>query len=318
MSAMTLERLRVFVAVVRHGTFAAAADALSYTPSAVSQQMARLESEAGTLLVERRPGGVVLTEAGRRLFARADEILGLVEDTRNELEAVKRDEACRLAFGSFPTATQALVVRALQVLSIRRPEIAVRLVDDEPHGLLTRIEDRTLDLAIVFRLPGRPIGRDYRGRIVADDDAIAYLKLFDDPFVLVVPDDHALSHVDVVDADALDFETIIGSADAPGLDVLRTTCRERGVEPVFSGDAIVDYFTVRSFVAAGAGVAVVPRLACAVPYPGTTTVPLGGVAPVREVLLASSARRPAPASAAAMTDVLRALTGERQLAALAA
>ena len=73
---LDVRRLRVLQEVARHGSFAAAATALSYTPSAISQQIAALEREAGATLVDRGPRGVTLTEPGHLLVAAADQVLG--------------------------------------------------------------------------------------------------------------------------------------------------------------------------------------------------------------------------------------------------
>lgn len=316
--AVNLDRLRILQAVARHGTFAAAAEALSFTPSAVSQQMARLEQEAGSVLVERTPRGIVLTEAGHALVARADEILALTERARHELEGLRRASAGRLRFGSFPTATQSLSTRALRLLRHRHPDLEVTLVDDEPHGLLARLAERTLDLAVVFKLAGRSIGRDYRQQLVADEEAAELTPLFEDPYVLVVPEPHPLARAEAVDAEALAAETLIGHRLTPGLELLEERCRRQGVELRFSSHAIADYVTVRALVAAGEGVAAVPRLACALPYPGTVTVGLGELAPSREVLLAVAAGAAPTPPARAMAEVLRELTTEPKLASLAA
>src|SRR5919107_2195082 len=109
---MDLTRLRIFVAVAEHGSFAGAAGALRYTPSAVSQQMARLETEAGAALFRRSRRGVELTHAGARLETRAREILGLVADTRAELSDL-REAQQRLRVGTFATATRSYVLDAL-------------------------------------------------------------------------------------------------------------------------------------------------------------------------------------------------------------
>jgi DNA-binding transcriptional LysR family regulator len=118
---MNLTRLQTFVEVVRRGTFAGAADALSFTPSAVSQQMAKLETEAGTTLLTREGAGVQLTEAGRLLHEHALGIVEAVRRARVGLDALQVEQVKRLRIAACPVATAAVVPRALRVLRRRLP-----------------------------------------------------------------------------------------------------------------------------------------------------------------------------------------------------
>ena len=102
---MNLNRLQTFVEVVRRGTFAGAADALSFTPSAVSQQMAKLEAEAGTSLIVRDGTGVQLTEAGRLLHEHALGIVEAVRRARAGLDALQVEQVKRLRIAACPLAT---------------------------------------------------------------------------------------------------------------------------------------------------------------------------------------------------------------------
>src|ERR671917_1340053 len=99
---LDVRRLRVLREVAAKGSFSAAADALNYTQSAVSQQIAALEREAGTRLVERSARGVRLTEAGRALVRHADVILARLADAEAELEAIAGLRGGRLRLRSFP------------------------------------------------------------------------------------------------------------------------------------------------------------------------------------------------------------------------
>jgi DNA-binding transcriptional LysR family regulator len=118
---MNLTRLQTFVEVVRRGTFAGAADALSFTPSAVSQQMAKLEAEAGTTLLTRDGVGVRLTEAGQLLHEHALGIVEAVRRARAGLDALQVEQVKRLRIAACPVATAAVVPRALRVLRRRLP-----------------------------------------------------------------------------------------------------------------------------------------------------------------------------------------------------
>src|SRR5918999_593542 len=110
---LDVRRLEVLCAVARHRSLSAAAASLSYTPSAVSQQIAALEREVGVGLVERGPRGALLTEAGRALVGHANEILGRIADAHEELQAMVGLQTGRLRLGAFSTAGAVLVPRAV-------------------------------------------------------------------------------------------------------------------------------------------------------------------------------------------------------------
>src|SRR5919107_4801269 len=99
---LDLKRLRVLREVATKGSFSAAADSLAYTQSAISQQIAALEREAGTVLVVRNARGVHLTEAGRALVRHADVILARLADAEAELDAIAGVRGGRLRLASFP------------------------------------------------------------------------------------------------------------------------------------------------------------------------------------------------------------------------
>src|SRR4051794_28514074 len=146
---MNLTRLQTFVEVVRTGTFAGAADALSFTPSAVSQQMAKLEAEAGAALVDRASGRLRLTEAGRLLHDRARGILGAVREAEAELDALRAGTTKRVRLGCCPSAAAAVVPRALRLFRRRLPTAAVTLWEAEPSGILAGVRGGQLDLGLV-------------------------------------------------------------------------------------------------------------------------------------------------------------------------
>src|ERR671929_1548602 len=111
---LDVRRMRVLREVARHGSFSAAADALSFTQSAVSQQVAALEREAGTTLVERNHRGVRLTEAGEALVSHADAIMARIEDAEEELAAIAGLRGGRLRIASFQSAGATLVPQAVR------------------------------------------------------------------------------------------------------------------------------------------------------------------------------------------------------------
>src|ERR687889_1791301 len=124
---LDVKRLRVLREVAGKGSFSAAADSLAYTQSAVSQQIAALEREAGTRLVDRSARGVRLTEAGRALVRHAEVILARLADAEAELEAIAGLRGGRVRLVSFPTAGATIAPLAIARFRERHPGIDVTL-----------------------------------------------------------------------------------------------------------------------------------------------------------------------------------------------
>ena len=310
---MNLARLRVFEAVSRLGTFAAAADALSFTPSAVSQQISRLEAETGAVLVERTSRGIRLTPAGEMLLVHVERILREVRAAEAHLESLSENRSGVLRLGSCPTATQGFVAHVLGDYRVRYTGVQVHLLDGYPHVTARRLADGELDLAVLFAWPGRPIGMDYTQRVVCEDADLDVTPLFDDPYLAVVPERHRLLSQPTVTLDDLKDEIIIGSELTPGYDQLVRLLAHTGVPLMFTGHALPDYQSVRAMVAAGDGIALVPYLGTMMDYPGTVTVPLQGPKPYRSVVVARAAGvRPSPA-ASAMVSLLEEAVSDLEL-----
>src|ERR687894_2558750 len=120
---LDVRRMRVLKEVAAQGSFSAAAEALSFTQSAVSQHVAALERECGATLVERGARGVRLTDAGRALVSHADAILARLEDAEEELAAIAGLRGGRLRIASFQSAGATLVPRALGEFHDRFPDV---------------------------------------------------------------------------------------------------------------------------------------------------------------------------------------------------
>src|SRR5919198_3389195 len=124
---LDVRRLRVLREVAAQGSFSAAAEALSYTQSAVSQQIAALEREAGTTLVERGARGIRLTDAGRALVEHADGILARLAAAESELEAIAGLRGGRLRLASFAPAGATLIPLAVATFRERHPDIELNV-----------------------------------------------------------------------------------------------------------------------------------------------------------------------------------------------
>jgi DNA-binding transcriptional LysR family regulator len=147
-------RLRVLTEVVSHGSFSGAADALSYTQSAVSQAIARLEAETGATLVVRDRAGVRPTAAGATLLEHAESILASIEAAQADLDALLGLRAGRLRMASFPSAGATLMPQAIATFRERHPDIALSLAEGEPDEIAPRLRSGEIDLALLFEFPG--------------------------------------------------------------------------------------------------------------------------------------------------------------------
>src|SRR5918992_2153032 len=136
---LDVKRMRVLREVATERSFSAAAQELGYTQSAVSQQIAALEREAGVTLIERNPRGIRLTDAGEALVRHAEGILARLSDAEAELEAIADLRGGRLRLGSFPTAGATLMPKAIAAFSTRHPAVELSLVEADPIESLPRL-----------------------------------------------------------------------------------------------------------------------------------------------------------------------------------
>jgi DNA-binding transcriptional LysR family regulator len=186
---MNLTRLQTFVEVVRRGTFAGAADALSFTPSAVSQQMAKLEAEAGMPLLAREGNGVQLTEAGRLLHEHAVVIIDSVHRARISLIALQAEQVKRLRIAACPVAAGAVVPRALRLLRRRLPGAELML---EETGAPDALRADRADVGVWLAPADEPA-----------DPALAETVLDSGPLLVALPADHPLTRFGELDDEAL-------------------------------------------------------------------------------------------------------------------
>jgi DNA-binding transcriptional LysR family regulator len=292
---LDVRRLRVLAEVARHGSFTAAARALAYTPSAVSQQIAALEREAGAVLVERGARGVALTEPGRLLAAEAEQVLGRLAAAEAELQALAGLRAGLLRLGWFATAGATLMPRAIAAFQRRHPEVELDLFEGDPDACVPRLRARELELALIYQFELEPP--------VAPD--LERVHLLDDPLHIGLPADHPLARRRRVRLSDLAGERWIQGVRAGATaDVLPRACRLAGFEPsvAFRTD---DRIAVEGLVAAGVGVALMPRLTLPTVRPDVTVRPLDATGLRRDVLAALPSGAYRPPAATAMLAVLR-------------
>ena len=293
---LSVPRLRVLKEVAYRGSFSAAADALNYTQSAVSQQIAALEGEAGIALLERHPRGVTLTAAGQTLVAHAEGVLAGLEAAEGALAAIAGLRGGSLRVASFPTAGATLIPLAVATFSESYPEVELSLVEGEPEQIAPLLRAGEVDLALLF---------EFEQEVLQLADA-ACVSLFSDPMHLALPREHPLAASRRVRLEQLSEASWVQTsrASACARHVLRS-CRAGGFEPRVSFESD-DYQTVQGLVAAGVGVALIPDLALSVVREDIVVRTLAPAPPAREVLAAvPRGARLAPA-APAMLGILEA------------
>jgi DNA-binding transcriptional LysR family regulator len=284
---LDVRKLRVLREVEARGTIAAAADALRYTPSAVSQQLTALQAEAGVPLLERVGRTVRLTDAGRRLVRHTDGILDLLEEAESELAAPDEVRGT-VRVTAFQTAALALLPPVIAELAERHPEVRVEYTEAEAEESLPVLARGELDLVIAEEYDYLPRGRDRR---------LLREELGRDPILVALPDTHRLARrgrpVPLTElAGEHWLATRKGTLFA---DMLMRACRSAGFEPDVQHRAN-DMRIMIELVAAGHGVALVPGLGNPGAVEGVTALPVGGQALGRTIFTAArraGSRRPA-------------------------
>ncbi|MEV4108239.1 LysR family transcriptional regulator [Nonomuraea sp. NPDC049695] len=248
---LDLNRLKALHAVHVYGSVGAAADALMVTPSAVSQQIAKLERETGARLMERNGRGVRLTDAAGLLAEHAERILALVETAEADFEALRGEVVGRLNIGAFPTAVRGLMPTALTSLRERHPDLWIQLNEREPERVVREVARGELDLGVI---------QDWLNRPMALPDGLSRATLLDDVADIALPADHPLADSKELELAQLRGERwISGTPGTVCYDWLVFTLRNASVEPVIACMAD-EYPTQLALVAGGLGCAIVPRL----------------------------------------------------------
>jgi DNA-binding transcriptional LysR family regulator len=292
---VTLVGLRVLREVAERGTFTAAAQALGYTQSAVSRQVAALEQATGVRLFDRYPGGVRLTSAGRAFLRHAVTALDALDAADRELRGAE-DDTGPVRLGFFPTAGAVLVARALATLRQQRPRTRVTTREGTTPSLVRALRTGTLDLAL---LSSRP---PYRSPDT-DDPPLRVEPLLDDRLVLAVPASGRFADRASVSAEHLVGETWIASSASIDEPLL-------GVWPGLPGRPRVDHstrdwLTKLHLVAAGTAITTVPSTLLSAIPPGVRLISIDDLPEERRRV--SLVRLPGPTTppTQALVDALR-------------
>ncbi|GGS01669.1 LysR family transcriptional regulator [Streptomyces rubiginosohelvolus] len=295
-TVLDLARLRALHAVFVHGSVAGAATALGYTPSAISQQITKLERETRTTLLERRGRGVALTEEALRLADTAQRLLAIMEQAETELEERRGLPTGRLTIAAFASAARGLLPGVLAELDREHPALNVRLDEVDPHLSVDLAAKGVVDLAVAHDWDIAPLPAP---------EGLAQAVIGLDRCDLLVPEGHALAGRDGVRREELARERWI--CQPPGTvchDWLVRTLRTAGYEPDIRHRAEENH-TQLALVAAGLGIAMMPRLGRGPLPDGVVAVRLDPVPERRLYALwrTEAARRPAITAA---VDALRA------------
>jgi molybdate transport repressor ModE-like protein len=220
---LDVRRMRVLREVAQQGSFSAAAEALSFTQSAVSQHVAALERETGTQLVDRGPRGVRLTDAGRALVSHADAIIARIDDAEEELAAIAGLREGRLRLASFQSAGSTLVPRAVAAFRDRHPGVELAMIQAEPGEATERLQSGDIDLALLHDY--EPIGSMLDGEL-------ELTGLLEDPYDVILPKGHRLAERKSVRLRDLADESWISSTAGGGCPRNHErACQDARIEP---------------------------------------------------------------------------------------
>jgi len=298
-----LTRLQVLVALARHGSASRAAEALHYSQPTVSHHLKRLEAETGAVLVRRVGRGLVLTDEGRRLAERGEEILGLMARASGELASAVSLQSGHVRLAIFPSGMATLAPRIVTELARRHAGIVIDVTEAEPPDAERLLIEDAVDLAVTFTYPEQTCS-----------DAITSEPLAEDPLYLVTPGGgevadavlgcDAAADAPLAVADLLAFEHepwMAGCERCRGY--LVSACDTAGFRPHirFASD---DYVAAQALIAVGHGVTMLPGLALAAHrHPEVAVQRIDGAA--RQVRLLSLGAPPLPPALDAASEVIR-------------
>ena len=272
---MNLRDLQYLVSLAEHRHFGRAATASFVSQPTLSTQIRKLEDELGVALVERMPRKVLLTETGREIARRARGVLAAIDEIRAIAQRTRDPEAGRLRLGIFPTLGPYLLPHVVPLVRERFPRLELLLIEEKTETVIKLLREGALDAGILA-LP-------------LHEDSLHAEFLFEEPFVLAVPDDHPLARrkarLKLAD---LEDESVLLLEDGHCLrDQALEVCQLAGAgEKV--GFRATSLETLRQMVAANVGITLLPTLAIKPPMARTDNVHLiefAGHPPSRRIAL---------------------------------
>ncbi len=291
-------RLKVLQAIARHGTVTAAAEVCRLTPSAVSHQMQALARELDVTLLEPVGRTVRLTPVARTLLDHAAALTAAWERAQADLAAHRAGALTgTLRLGGFSTAAAVVAPRALTRLRREHPVLRVHLRECEPARAFDLLATGDIDIAVVVATPSIPPRSDL---------AFEQHPLYAEPLDVLVGPEHPLADRDSVALlDVADDPLIMGTPGGAYHQLVTLACTSAGFHPVAAHHAD-EWDTGAALVAAGFGIALVPRLADLPGHHDTRRIPIAGLpAPTRHALTAVRAGSSGQPIVAAGLDALR-------------
>ena len=258
-----VRRLRLLFELSHRGTITAVAEALAYTPSAVSQQLAALEREAGVPLLERAGRRVALSPAGVVLARYAESVLAVLEEASAALAATRSSLTGPLRIGAFPSAARTILPPALVALGGEHPGLELMVTELDPVAVPGALHAGTLDVALTFvydYVPAEP------------DPALDTEPLLEECLYLAAAAGQCGSAATSIH-DWRDAPWIAGSPDTLCHTMVIRACQACGFTPRIRHHAD-DFATVLALVAAGQGVSLIPQLGITGTPPGVSLTPV--------------------------------------------
>ena len=242
---MDLPSLRAVLKIAEKGSFSQAARDLGVTQPAISQQVARLETEIGRSLFERQGRSVALTEAGEKLCRHAQQIIALADDARRIV--TDDDERGRISIAAIPTIAPYLLPEVLSAFRVDHPHAQVEVHEEVTASLLQRCANGEIDVGLL----ALPAERKY----------LHFERLYDEELLLVVPAAHHLAKAKKVRLEDLQDEPFVLLDEAHCLSGdIRSFCLRKRFQPLATGRT-TQLATVQELVALGHGVSLIPQMA---------------------------------------------------------
>ncbi|WP_035805472.1 LysR family transcriptional regulator [Kitasatospora mediocidica] len=242
---LDVRRLRLLRELAHRGTIAAVAEALSFSPSAVSQQLTVLEREAGVPLLERTGRRVALTPAAHNLVAHAEAVLARLELASAELADARQGPSGPLRIGTFPSAARVVIPPALAALAALHPGLEPMVAEVDPAGVADLLRAGELDVALVH---------DYDFVPSPPEPGVQSAPLFAEAMYLATPPPGRAALAELQDA-----PWIMATHGTLCHAMAVRACQAAGFTPRIR-HRVDDFATVLALVAAGQGVALVPEL----------------------------------------------------------
>lgn len=290
---LDVRKLATLREIAACGSFSAAAHRLNYSQSAISQQVAQLERQLGTALIER--GRVArLTPAGQALVDRVGPILRQLVAAEADLEALTGARRSALSLTAFASAAATVLPAAIARFRRHHPDVAITMTIADSVAALCHVADSEADIAVVSRSES------------ALDSTTAFLDLLDDPMEVALPRGHELAARPCLRLGELSGESwlLATGPDCADWEIFVAACRRAGFEPRI-GFRHDDYLALQGLVAAGLGVALLPALAMRIVRDDIVVCSLGADGPVRHIAAAVCPGARQSPTVTAMLNALR-------------